>query len=285
MKNVLKNKLTVTIIVLSVTFLILIGYSVKRKNISFVENGVGASINSVQGVFYNFNSKVKDIIGFVYNYSDIRKEDEELRKKNNDLEGKLSNYKSLIEENERLRNMVNFKNQRSEYDYVGCDIKSKSGGSYLDQFVINKGTKDGIEKQMVVITAEGLVGMVTSVGTNWSTVQTLVNENFAVSAMVESTGENDGIVKGYKSGENKDLAKLYYLSIKSTIKEGDTISTSGIGRLYPKGIRIGKVIKVEEDKGKVMKNAVLEPYVNFNKLQEVFVVIPKNKSDNKEIRY
>lgn len=277
----IKNKLAVTIVVLSVTFLILISRSIKGEKISFVENGIGVTLNPVQGTLYKFNSKLKDSVSFIFGFSRVKTENKDLRKKNNELESKALDYDSLKDENERLREMLNFKNQRLEYNYVGCDIIGKSGSGLLDQFVINKGNKDGIEKQMIAITAQGLVGQVTNVGSNWSIVQTLANENLAVSGTIESTNDNSGIVKGYKDSDNRLLAKLYYLPLDSNIKKGDIILTSGLGGLYPKGIRIGSVTDVEEDKGKVMKNAIIKPYIDFNKLEELFIVVPKNKIDVK----
>jgi rod shape-determining protein MreC len=274
-----KNKLTVTILVLSVTFLFLITRSIKGGNASIVQNGIGMTLNSVQGVLYNINNKVKDSVGFIFSFNEVKSENETLKKENRNLQDMAIKYNDLKNENERLRNMLNFKNQMNEYNYVGCDIIGKGGGSYLDEFIINKGTKDGVGKRMVVTTADGLVGQVVTANNNWSVVQSLANENLAVSGMVESTEENSGIVKGYKDSENRQLAKLYYLPQDSGIKKDDVILTSGLGGLYPKGIRIGYVTDIEEDKGKVMKNAVLQPYVNFNKLEEVFVIIPKNKID------
>jgi rod shape-determining protein MreC len=272
-----RNKLAVTIFVLSVTFLILISQGIKRDKVSFIGNGVGATFNSVQGGIYSLNSKVKDWVSFIFSFSNVKKENEALKKENSELQSKALQYDSLKNENEKLRAMLNFKNQRSEYSYIGCDIIGKSGGGLLDQFIINRGSKDGIGKNMVVITAEGLVGQITTVGSNWSILQTLANENLAVSGEVGSTSENGGIVKGYKDGNNDLLAKLYYLPLDSNIKKGDAILTSGLGGLYPKGIAIGSVTGVEEDKGKVMKNAIIKPYVDLNKLEQVLVVVPKDK--------
>src|SRR3712207_1148997 len=172
--------------------------------------------------------------------------------------------------------MVDFKEQKSEYNYIGCDIIGKSGENWLDGFVINRGASDGIKKKMVVVTGDGLVGQVTSVGTNWSIVQSIINENIQVAGMVNSTRENDGVVKGFRDYSNKLLAKLYFLPLDSKVKKGDVILTSGLGPFYPKDIKIGTVIEVEEDKGKLIKNAVIEPSVDFNKLEELFVVVPKN---------
>ncbi|MBE6064665.1 rod shape-determining protein MreC [Clostridium cochlearium] len=274
----IKNKLAVTIVILSVTFLILIGYSIKRNKVSIAESSAGKAINSVQGVFYKTNKGIKNFFYVIFNYSDIKSEYEELKLENEKLKDKELAYDTLKEENNKLREMLNFKRQAEGYEYVGCDIIGKSGGVYLDGFTINKGLKDGIEKQMIAVTNQGLVGQVISVGRNWAVVQTLSNENMAVSAIVQSTRENMGVVKGFKDSNNNQLAKLYYLPLESKIKKNDVILTSGLdGGLYPKGIKIGYVIDIEEDKGKVMKNAVIQPYVNFSKLEEVFIVVPKEK--------
>ncbi len=177
-----------------------------------------------------------------------------------------------------------------EYNYIGCDIIGRGGSSILDEFTVNRGSNDGIKKGMVAETAEGLVGQVVHVEKNWSIVRSIASENLAVGAepqLSDTKSQNsdetsdEGIVKGYNQGTNKLLTKLYYLPIESKIKKGDTILTSGIDNSYPRGIRIGSVVTVELDKGKVMKNAVVKPFVDFNKIQEMLIVVPKNQIDVK----
>lgn len=274
-----KNKLTVAIILLSVTFLVLISRSVGRGSATSIENGVGSGFSVVQRVLYSFTDNIKDSLGFVFNFSEVKSENEELRARNAELEKQLVDYNAIKSENTRLSSMVNFKDSHLDYNYVGCNIVGVTGSGYLDQFVIDRGSKDGIAKNMVAVTGEGLIGQVTFVGENYSIVQTLSNENMAVSAMVESTNENSGILKGYKESGSSQIAKLFYLPIDSPIKAGDVILTSGLGGLYPKGIRIGAVLSVEEDTGKVMKTALVQPFVDFDKIQELFIVVPKNKID------
>lgn len=277
-----KNKLTVTVILLSVSFLILIGYTAKREKMSAAENGLGVVLNIFQGNLYNLNYKIKNSVSFILNLNDVKKENETLVKENNNLKDKSLKYDDLVKENERLKKMLNFKDQRTEYNYLGCDIIGKSGDNWLDGFVINRGSDDGLKDKMIVMTGEGLVGQVTTVGSNWAIVQSLINENIAVAATVSTTRENDGVVKGYRDYNDRLLAKLYYLPLDSQVKEGDIIFTSGLGGLYPKDIKIGSVISIEEDKGKLIKNALIEPSVNFNKLEELFVIIPKNQ---REVKY
>ncbi|MBU3189765.1 rod shape-determining protein MreC [Clostridium bowmanii] len=281
----LKNKLAVVIIILSVTFLSIIGYSANREKMSFAENGVGITINSVQGIFYNGFSKIRNSFKFITNFSDVKKENEELRKTNNELKTKALEYDTALKENIRLRKMYDFSKQTTKYNYIGADIKGLSGNSFSDGFIINKGTKDGIKRRMIAMTGYGLVGQVTSVGNNTAIVQSLSNENIAVAGLVQKTRDNNGIVKGYKDEKNKMLAEIQGLSLDSTIKKGDIIVTSGLGRMYPAGIRIGNVLSVQEDKGQVMKSAIIEPYVDFSKIEEVFIVVPKDIQDNNEIKY
>ncbi len=277
-----KNKLAVIVILLSVCFLFLIGYSVQREKMSFVENGVGYTLNSIQSVVYNIGNKIKNSFSFITNINNIKEENEKLKEENIKLSQMSTENEILTSENERLRNMLNFTNSKNEYKYIGADIKGLSGENFLDGFTINRGSKDGIKKGMVAITAEGLVGQVTSVGNNWSIVQSLCNENIAVAAHVLSTKESDGIVKGYRGNDEKFLAEITGLSISSKIKEGDTILTSGLGLVYPKGIKIGTVLEVKEDKVAVMKSAMIKPTVDFNTLEQVLIVVP---NDTIEVKY
>lgn len=279
--KLLRNKLAVTIIVLSVSFLGLIAYTIKKENRSIIESGAGSTLNPVQSLLYKGTNKVKETLDFFLNFSDVKAQNKELIDKNQELENKLSTYSDLKDENDRLRQVLNFEEERNNYNYIACDIIGYSGGNFLDGYIVNKGKSSNIQKGMIVIAAQGLVGQVTSVGDNWSIIQSLVNENIAVSVMVESTRET-GYLKGFKDSQNKNLTKVYDLPMDSEVKEGDVILTSGVGMLYPKEIKVGEVISVQEDKVRVMKSAVVKPYVDFNKLEELFIVSPK---DTREIKY
>ncbi|MGH4125916.1 MAG: rod shape-determining protein MreC [Clostridium sp.] len=280
----LKNKLAVVIIILSVTFLSLIGYSANREKMSFVENGVGVTINSVQGLFFNGFNKIRNSFKFATNFSNVKKENEELKKANSEFKIKALEYAASIKENKRLKSMLKFSEDNEKYNYIGANINGLSANGFSDGFYINKGANKGIKKLMIAMTGEGLVGQVTSVGPNWSIVQCLSNENISVAGLVERTRDN-GMVKGYKDENNKLLAQIQRLSLDSAIKKGDVITTSGLGGRYPSGIRIGSVLSVYEDKGKVMKGAVIEPYVDFTKIEEVLIVVPKEVREDGEIKY
>ncbi len=280
--RLLRNKLAVTIIVLSVSFLGLIVYSAKRENRSIIESGAGSTLNPVQSILYSGTNRIKETLDFFLNFSEVKAQNKELINQNAELENQLSSYANLKEENDRLRQVLNFEQERNNYNYIACNIKGYSGGNFLDGYIVDKGKKDNVQKGMIVIGAEGLVGQVTSVDDSTCIIQSLLNENISVGVMVQRTNDVTGYIKGFKDKQNGNLAKVYDLPMDSDVKEGDVITTSGVGMLYPKDIRIGEVVSVEEDNIRVMKNAVVKPYVDFNKLQELFIVSPK---DTKEIKY
>ena len=271
-----KNKLAVTIVVLSVAFLGIIAFSLK-SNSNIISSGVGSVISPLQKIIYNANDKLKGSFEFLVNFSKVKQENEELAKKNAELENKLIEYNRKKDENTRLREMFDYSQAHENYNYLGCNIVGYSGGDISNGYIIDKGINDGVKKDMIVITPAGLVGKVTKSESNYSIVQTILNENIAVASMVESTRETTGILQGATDNKNKNSTILSNIPIDSEIKEGDIILTSGLGGMYPQEIRIGEVISVDVDSVGIMKKAIVKPYVDFNKLEELFVVVPKEE--------
>lgn len=277
-----KNKLAVTIVLLSVAFCGMIIYSLQSD-----ANGISSSVSTVvsplQKIVYNINSRVKETVDFFLNFSEVKLENEELKKKNTKLANELIEYESLKDEVERLREALNFTESKNNYNYVGVNIIGYSGNSLSDGYIIDKGSNDGIAKNMVVVSSKGLVGKVTKVASNFAIVQSILNENIAVAVMDQQTREATGVLQGLSDKKDNNMTVVYNLPISSDVKEGDIIITSGLGKIYPKEIPVGTVVSVEEDNVRVMKSAVVEPFVNFNEVEELFVVIPNSNID--EIEY
>lgn len=276
-----KNKLAVTVVVLSVGFLIFIGTTKNSMTVPLFESVIGRGINIFQGITYNIGNNTKNFFGFFINLKSIKDENTKLTEENTQLKSQLMQYSSIMTENENLKSMLRFKDSHSEYSYKGCEIIGKIGSGWAEGFIIDLGSNDGIAAGMVVVTGKGLVGEVTSVASNWAKVLTIINENVQVSGIDQIT-RDDGIVKGYVNSSGSRVAQLYALPIDSNIQTGDVITTSGKGNFYPKDIVIGEVTSVKEEKGKIQKTAELKPFVDFNKLEEIWVIIPK---DLKNITY
>lgn len=281
--KILKYRLAATILVLSVGFLVLIAISVKRGNASFVENGVGVTFNSVQGIIYKATNNTKEWFGFVTHFTEIKSENGSLKKQNAEMKGKIAAYNQLEADNNNLRSMLNFKSQNSQYNFMGADIVGSSGGDYLQGFTINQGSSNGIKKGMVVTSADGyLIGQIKAVSYNYSEVWTIRNQNVSISSQNMSTGKIEGVVQGYSDSSNSDEVILANLPSDSNTKVGDEVVTSGVGNFYPSKLIIGTVSSVTEDKVKISKQAVIKPNVDFTTLKEVVIIIPK---DSSQIKY
>ena len=277
-----KNKLAVTIVLLSVAFCGMIIYSL-QSDANGISSSVSPVVSPLQKIVYNINSRVKETVDFFLNFSEVKLENEELKKKNTKLANELIEYESLKDEVERLREALNFTESKNNYKYVGVNIIGYSGNSLSDGYIIDKGSNDGIDKNMVVVSSKGLVGKVTKVASNFAIVQSILNENIAVAVMDQQTREATGVLQGLSDKKDNNMTVVYNLPISSDVKEGDIIITSGLGKIYPKEIPVGTVVSVEEDNVRVMKSAVVEPFVNFNEVEELFVVIPNSNID--EIEY
>jgi len=279
MAKLLKNKLSRKIVILTAILLVLFGGTVYRDSKSLVESGAGAALNPVQKVIYSTNKRLESLIDFFLRYEDVKKENEELLLENIELEAKLRSFDSLQEENERLKEMFSIKNRQDQYEYLGTNVIGRTGGGIITSYIIDKGSDEGLQAGMAVMSQEGIVGQVTETAATWSIVETLSSENISIHVTTVEDKMNSGILEGHIGSGQKQMAKISYLPIDSSIKEGDDVVTSGLGRFYPPDFFIGEVVRVEEDKGNLMKTAIVETAVNFNDTRMLFVILPKNMED------
>ena len=282
MRNLFGNKLTRNVMILSAILIVLFGFTVYKDSKTLIESGAGAALNPVQKVLYSANKRVENFIDFYLRYETVKADNETLLKENIELNEKLRNYDILVEENKSLTEMFSFKNRRNEYNYVGANIIGNSGGGIITSYTIDIGSKDGVKKGMAVMTPDGIVGQVTDVALTYSLVETLSSENVSIHVTTVENAENTGILVGYQGADKKQMAKINYLPIDSSIKEGDSIVTSGLGKFYPPNIFVGTVTKIIEDKGNLMKTAIIETKVNFKGIQSLYIIIPK---DSESVEY
>lgn len=271
-----KNKINIVISLLVVIMILLILFSSQRVNKSKVEGLVGDGLNPIQKVIYNVSKTISDTWSAIIDYSGLVSEIESLNDENGRLKAEINSYKQLINENVKLREILNFKNRLKDYDFIGGNVIGRNN-SYSNDYIIDLGSRDGIENGMVVIANGGLFGMVTSVSDNWSLISPLTSGSVAASGFVQRTNKNQGIVRGYKKDNGKYILKMEYLDIEEDVVVGDSIVTSGLGGIYPANILIGEVISVENDQRNLSKSVFIKSHVNFDYVKELFVILPKNK--------
>lgn len=272
-----KGFLIILIIVAVLSIFIAATYR-DRAKVSFIEDTVNSVVKPVQSFSVKASNSIIHFFERVFSSTDLDKENEQLRVKLAQYEIIESELETLREENSRLKDLLNYTDITDNYSYITSTVIGKSQGIWFSEFTVNAGRKDGVEENMAVVNSQGLVGRVNSVSANTCKVTAIIDSTSDISAMVERTRDY-GFARGILNTDEKETLELYYLPSGYDLVPGDTIVTSGIGATFPKGIAIGTVTEVSRSSDDAEeRNAIIEPAVDFLRLEEVMIV----KVDTKE---
>lgn len=258
-----------TIITIIVLVLLVFLTNVDINNLSYAQSISTAIIKPVQNGFNYLKNKISGNDAFFTDLETLRKENEELKAKNSDLEEQLRELEIIKAQNASFQEYAILKEKYSAYESIPADIIDRDVSNYSSQLVINIGKKQGVDVGMTVIAEQGLVGHIVSVTDSSATVQVIIDASSSVSAMITTSAESI-ICKG--SIENKSELRATYIDTSSEILVGDTVVTSGIGGIYPKGITIGTVNSVVNTNNLTDRYAVIDTAVDFSKLYTVLVI-------------
>ena len=279
MKKFGNPKLVVTTAVLTVLLAGLIGYSEMNQSHGPVSGGAGLILNPAQRIGYAVNGRVEQLIDFYFNFEEVRQVNEALKKQLAEQTDKIRQFDEIQKENIDLRAMFQYKDRHSEYEYIGTNVINRSLSPLSPSYTLDKGSTDGIRRGMVVITYEGLAGQITEVFDHHSILETISSENIKVSVVSAGTREFEGMLSGTTILGRSNMAVITEMSLEADIAPGDDIITSGIGGFYPPDIYVGKIESMAEDRGKLMKTAVVKPVVLFNGTERFYIVLPKNMEE------
>lgn len=243
-----------------------------ETRVSVVENGVGSIVSMVQSATTTVIDGGRDMISNILNYDDLMAEMDELRRENDTLTIRLQDAEQALIENERLLSNLDAKNQYSSLDPVYARVISRTPGAWFDTFSVNRGTLNNVSVGMAVITADGLVGRVYEVGLNYAKVLSIIDPRSAVAMLVERTRDN-GILRGVVTSASETAeCFVYYLPNVNSIIPGDTVITSGMDTIYPKGIPVGTVTEVSRDVDSANQYVVVQPFVDFAHIEDVLIL-------------
>ncbi len=271
-----KSHKKIIVILVSVICLFMISFSLNRAEPTFFESGIGYVLAPVQ----NFNMSVTDWISSKFdalaNSNEIKDENEKLKNEIYSLQMEVDRLKLIEDENNKLSELLKIDQKYPDYPKVGARIIAKDTSNWYDVFLVDKGSNDGIEKNMVVIATGGLVGKVVETGYNYSKVVSIIDDTDSVGGKSLRT-DDLGFVRG--DFENQGMCKMEYVDSDAEIMEGDEIVTSHLSEIYPPGITIGYVKDIKNDENALTKCAVISPTVDFKHLETVLIITQNFKKD------
>ncbi len=242
-----------------------------RYSPGMVNNVVAVTVEGPQKFFINIKNWITNKSVEVTDLTELTKDYEELLEQNNALKMENDRLKLLEEENKRLTDLLGMTESYPDYSKVAANVIGKDPSNWYDTFIIDKGRKDGVEKNMVVMTTDGLVGKVVESGLSRSKVISIIDDTSSVSGVV-TRNDSLGFVKGDSYLMREGYMRMEYFDIKAEVMPDDEITTSSLSQIYPKGLPIGYVKDVSTDPAGLSKSAIVVPYVDFNNIKHVIVI-------------
>ena len=255
--------------------------------VSFTMNLSGGPLNSVAGTVFGPMQKGINSIGTwmtgkadnLKKLSDVMNENKELQSQVDELTSELNTIKLEQSELDNLRQLLDLDKKYPDYKKVAANVIGKDTGNWFSTFLIDKGSKDGIEKDMNVIAGSGLVGIVIDVGPHYAKVRSIIDDISSVSGQVLSTSDNcfvNGNLQLMTEDQTIELKSLN--DADNQVKSGDQIVTSNVSSKYLQGILIGYIDKIGMDSNNLTKSGTVTPAVDFEHLQEVLVILDKKET-------
>jgi len=206
-----------------------------------------------------------------YGYIDltqVRQENIRLRQQAETLQGELHRYREAYLEQQRLRALFGFRSLAFP-KAIPAEVIGVDPSLWAEAVTINKGADHHLQKDSAIVTHQGLVGHVVELAPRYATVLLLTDRRSAVDALVQRTR-----ARGIVFGKSQDQLAFRYVSVREVVEVGDEIISSGLGDIYPKGIRIGTVVSVRPQRYGLFYELSMRPAVEFRKLEEVLALEP-----------
>ena len=208
---------------------------------------------------------------YMFRYEALEAENAALREQIGKMEDSTLKADALQRENERLRDLLELKKNEESFQLVDSYIISWSSNDWTKSFTVNRGSAHGIEVGMCAITeSKAVVGLVTEVGTNYAVVKSVLDSSLEISATIASSGYS-GMVQGGYATEQEGMLRMEYIPSAAVIRNKDQVVTAG-STVYPRNLILGYVVDAGYDDTNVAKYAILQPAVDIDNLEQVFIL-------------
>jgi len=260
-------------IVFLLTFLLVVGVGLSAgENIVLaqIQGVVSTVISPLQKVFYVSAGWIEGNVAFLGEMNTLRDKNRELNEKVTMLEQEKQKYSEMVNENKRLREVLGLKEQYNQFEFIGANIIAKDPGNWFYVFTADRGSKDGVSNNQPVVTSNRLIGRVLQTGFNSSKIISIIDSDSSVHGRLSRTREYV-VIRGDLTLREQGLCKMEFIPLEADIEVGDIVETSGLGEIYPKGIIIGKIKEIRQSSRDINRYAIIEPAVDFKRLEEVFI--------------
>lgn len=273
-----KIKPKILIFILTIFCILMLIMSVAVKGFtSPVKSVTGAVVVPLQDGVNSIGLWFEEKSELLKSVKTLTSENEKLKKQVDELTEENSLLAQNKYELQRLRELYKLDEEYSSYDKIAAKVIGKDTNNWFNTFTINRGSDDGIQKDMNVISGGGLVGIVYDVGKNYAKVRSIIDDESGVSVSFASTSDTaiaSGDLKLIEDGEMRVTGIL----AQAKVSEGDMVITSQISDKFLPGILVGYVTSISKDSNELTQSGKIVPVVDFRHIDEVLVI--KKIKDN-----
>ena len=221
------------------------------------------------------NKALSAITGTVGSYADlrnVREENASLREQLDNITQQLNESSEKASQFEKLRAELGLP-ARPPYKAVAANVISRDVTLWFKRLTIDRGTLDGVTKNMPVATATGIIGRVISVGPNYAQVQVITDVNAGVGVMLQGS-RTAGELKGLGTSPRCELRNI---PSSEDVPVGESVVTTGLDRIYPKGLMVGTIERVEDNPNAPWHNLIVRPSAPVDRAEHVLVLLVEQK--------
>lgn len=262
------GRTNIIIVLLSVSIILVLTHT--SSPLGFLKRGIMNVFFPFQLLGSQIKYSARDFFLSIGELQNVRNENRRLHNEIRRLLNEQSNWQVALQENKRLKDLLDYK-QRLFYQSVAARVVSYAPSNWANTLIIDKGSADGVYRLAPVVSyqdgQEGLVGRVIETEKHFSSVLLLHDQNSLIGGQIIRSN-----FKGVIEGDNYRFCKLKFLPYDATINLHDIIVTSGDGSVFPKGLLIGRVVKVGLKERGLFRDVTVFPFINFSKLEEVIVI-------------
>lgn len=273
MKALLSRYRTVAVVAVSVA-LPLVLWTLSGANRS-TGAGVGQPLLMATGKIQSYNDYVVgNSSNFWAHYIDLvhtERENETLRAENARLREENIGLQGILQQNARLTRLVGFKQQRPIYELTPARVIAADMSPFFRVLRLRiEAESDGIQPEMPVVSADGVVGRVERVSGRYCDVMLAVDPRSKIDIMTQ-LNRSRGILSGIGADDSYD-AKISYLLRRDEVEEGEIVVTSGRAGTFPKELPVGRIKSVDTKSFGLYQRVTVEPIVDFSRLEEVYII-------------
>jgi rod shape-determining protein MreC len=261
--------------IMAIVALIIIGIMLRAAtsvgNASYLANVVSVVVTPIQSISAQISNAASDFLASFTTYGAVKSENDKLKKQMQDLTSKLVDYDRIEQQNVQYKEYLGIKDANPDFKFATAMVISKDTGQWFSSFTIDKGSIDGIIAKDPVITADGLVGYVSQVMPTSCVVTTILDPTTQVGSIISHTSDVC-MSQGSRELAADGKLKITYITRNSLVSKGDIIITSGIGGIYPKGLKIGTVEDIKLDIDGMSLYAITQPMVNITDVKYVSII-------------